>query len=121
MEQSQPIPPYRAHDGEMYTRPPGASADHMPIWHRFIDLPTGQLCEHISHWIVDPGPLGYLAASEPLDADGEYIGNEGARCFNCGAPVVMVDGTFYRRDGRAILIRCQDDPHWDTSHVTATE
>jgi hypothetical protein len=121
MEQSQPTQPYRAHDGQTYPRPYGASDDHVPVWHRFVDLPTGQLCEHVSHWVVDPGPIGYLSSSRPIDADGRYIGNERARCFNCGTSVMSINGTFYRRDGRVILIRCQDDPLWDAPNVAATD
>jgi hypothetical protein len=109
----QQIPPYRAHDGEWYPRPPGASADHIPVWHRFVDVLTGQLCEHISHWLVDVGPAGYLSETHPIDTDGNDIGQELPRCFCCGVSTIMVKLTFYRRDGAVILIRCQDDPAWD--------
>lgn len=111
------IPPFLAHDGETYPRPANARADHVPVWHRFIDVPAGDLAEHISHWIVDPGPVGYLNATDPLDNAGKYVGNEPARCFDCSTPVMLVNGTFYRVQGDVILIRCQDDPSWDVPNV----
>ena len=117
MEQPQiEIPPYRAHDGDEYPRPRNASADHVPVWHRFLDIDGQTRAEHISHWIVDPGPMGYLNRTDPIDETGEYVGNEQAQCFNCGTPVILVNGTFYRRDGSVLLMRIQDDPEWDEPH-----
>lgn len=121
MEQPQTIPPYRAHDGESYPRPDGATTEHIPVWHRFIDEPTGEIAEHISHWIVDPGPFGYLSQTQPLDDEGNDIGDERVRCFGCGADPFMIEMSIYRRSPEGVVyIRVQDDPEWDVSNRTAT-
>lgn len=107
------VPPFRAHDGDLIPRPPNATADHIPVWHRFIDEHTGEIAEHISHWVVDPGPVGRLSDSAPIDNFGEDIGNLFARCFNCDTGVWSVGVTIYRRVGAVMYVRCEDDPEWD--------
>lgn len=116
MEQPTTIPPYQAHDGESYPRPPEATADHIPVWHRFVDVLSGEMAEHISHWIVDPGPFGYLSQTEPIDASGRYVGNESVQCFNCGHPGATRAGTPYRRDGSILYLRCDDDPEYQEAN-----
>lgn len=108
--------PYKAHDGESYDRPPRATAEHVPAWHRFVDALSGEIAEHISHWIIDPGPFGYLHQTQPIGAEGESLVAEYARCFNCGHPVTTWRGTMYRRDGAVTYIRCDDDPEYQENH-----
>lgn len=118
MEPNAIIPPYTAHNGETYPRPPGATVDHLPVWHRFIDAGTGDKAEHISHWIIDPGMFGYLNQTHPLDNDGQYIGAEQAVCFCCGHPVVSFNMTPYRREGVLLFVRCDDDPDYQEPNRT---
>lgn len=111
MEQ-EVIPPYTTHTGESIPRPMGSTPYHVPVWHRFIDAPTGEIAEHISHWIVDPGPVGYLNQTRPINSLGESLGAERARCFGCNFPVAPREGTFYRRAGPVLYMRCDDDPDY---------
>lgn len=112
-------PPVYVHPGtgEQIPRPPYSSPEHVPVWHQFSDAPAGthaEIVEHISHWIINPGPTGYLNQTEPLDRNGIRIGSHNADgCFACGQPLGSGGNpghSMYRQVGPRIFLRCSDDP-----------
>lgn len=102
-------------NGMCIPRPPSATPMHVPVFHRFVDpMNPSETAEHISHWIIDPGPTGYLSETYPLDTNGDPCGSRQMQCLTCGLilePIPLALGPYRVSAGRKrFYLRLQDDP-----------